>query len=281
MRGFRCVPLFLKYAPELAELSSFERDLLFSALLAQDDRHCLPHDAATLRSEVFPTRPFVGLAAIAAARDKLLARGVFLHRTTQRRTWMEIAPEYRHTEGRIETSFADETLPPAQLEMPLGPIGAMRPSARTRNRSRVEPEKNKDVVVVPLKSTEPPHSRARTGNDNDDTCVVLEQQARALGANLTSEDRLWRRKCEQKGWSQDRAGWELWLTRLLERKPKPAATAAGARPVETEPHGWREFIALHYPTANVERSYHAALTLHRSVIAEFEHWQRRGAQATG
>ena len=159
MRGFRCVPVSLKYSTVMAVLSSFERDVVYSALVAQDDRHCLPYDAAPLRSEIFPTRPFVELKVIAKARDRLVALGVFARRSTARKVWLEIAPDFRHTEGRIETSFGDTDPPPEQAELSLGPVllpsraapGERKPPrARAINGSRAEvEEKRKDHESAP------------------------------------------------------------------------------------------------------------------------------------
>ena len=119
MRGFNCVPVSLIYSEIMAGLTSFERDVVYSAQLAQDERHCLPYDAATLRSVIFPSRGFVAPKEIAAAREKLLARGVFVRKNTARKEWLEIAADFRHEKGRDETSFGDHEAEPAQISMTM------------------------------------------------------------------------------------------------------------------------------------------------------------------
>ncbi len=146
MRGFRCVPVSLKYSPVLARLSSFELSFFLMSHLAQDDRHCLPYDAAILRSEVFPGRPFVALSEIANARARLVALGVYTHKRGAKKEWLEIAEEYRHVAGQNETSFGEYDAPAEdseeqapmsageQKELMLGVVGVV--PARKSRKSR-------------------------------------------------------------------------------------------------------------------------------------------------
>jgi len=130
----------------MANLTSFERDLVFSALIGQDDRHCLPFDAAMLRSEIFPARPFIAIREIATARDKLVALGVFIRKAGQRKEWLEIHPEYRHSEGQNETNFGEEPEQHEQTELRLL-TDASRPrgkrGAAKFNPSRTESEQSR------------------------------------------------------------------------------------------------------------------------------------------
>jgi hypothetical protein len=142
MMGFRKVPLWLLFSPIVSQLSSFQRDLLMFAQLARDARNCLPYDAPLLRSVVFPARAFVGLKDIAAARDHLVALGVFLRKATHRKEWLEIAPEYRNDDGQNETSFGDAEPPPAQGEL-LFPPQLVPPAAASAQPAEKRKEKSR------------------------------------------------------------------------------------------------------------------------------------------
>ncbi len=160
MRAFRCAPTSIKYSLVVARLSTFELAFFLMSQLAQDDWHCLPYDAAILRSEVFPTKPFMALRDIASARDRLVALGVYLHKRGARKEWLEIAEEYRHARGKNDTSFGENEAPaeqpeeeqePAQPEAPaqqkelmLGPVCLAKQTGKGR------PRKKRQEVPAPV-----------------------------------------------------------------------------------------------------------------------------------
>lgn len=194
MLGYKQVPLSLLFSQVMAGLTSFERDVVFSAQLGQDERHCLPFDAATLRSVVFPTRPFVGLRQIADARDKLLALGVFLKKTSPRKEWLEIQAPYRHSKGNNETSFGDETPEPEQAELCLPMI--VDPPKRNRLRTDSKQNKTTDSGAPMLL---PP---ADSGN-----------QELELDDDETPNDPLWLDLCRAAGLVEMTQWRKLWLKR--------------------------------------------------------------------
>jgi hypothetical protein len=136
------LPVWAIHSPELARLTSFERDVYFSGIGGQDERHCLPFDEAALRSAIFPNRPFVGLSQIAAARARLVALGVWIHKISPRKEWLEIHPDYRHAKGNKETSYGDEPEAPVQGELGFAPVVVPR-RAQKINGLRAEGEKSK------------------------------------------------------------------------------------------------------------------------------------------
>ena len=108
-RDFRCIPTSLLHKPEFVQMRTFERDILFCALLASDDRHALPFDVAILKSTLFPGRSWVNEKNLAEARDHLIALGVFIRKTSTRREghmYLVISPDWRHEKGK-EFGFGD------------------------------------------------------------------------------------------------------------------------------------------------------------------------------
>ena len=178
------MPLKLRHDPVFAGLTSFERDVVYSALVAQDDRHCLPFSEAGLRSEIFPERPFVALREIANARDKLVALGVFTHKRGAKREWLEIAEQYRHSEGNAETSFGEDLPAPQQAE-----LGIVTPVGRKKiNGSRRESEEKRSNDSTRAKQLPPPKE-----SKNREACAGESGNRFATSGSEFPDDERWPR----------------------------------------------------------------------------------------
>lgn len=193
----------------MKKLTSFERDVVFSSIVSQEDDHSLPYDAADLLSVIFPGRRFVAEGDLAAARDKLVALGVFARKTSPRRVWLEIQPDYRHTQGDIQTSFADDTPEPQQQEMSLLLALPNVHATRKGNQSRVESEQSRaseSRAPTRLDAETRTLSRGKDSAESPKKCFALDEDAfpdderfhdlaRTLGlVEMTRCGRLWKKR---------------------------------------------------------------------------------------
>lgn len=231
MMGFRKVPLSLLFSPLISELTSFQRDMLMFAQLARDARNCLPYEPALLRSIVFPGRPFVGLKEIATARDHLVATGVFIHKRTAKKEWLEIAPDYRNNDGENETSFGEPEDPAVHPELQLGPaplrIVPAQPaeSRREKKRPRTNPPREHPPARSAREAEEPPEgSRALSSREGEDSDPAPSARSAREAVNRpegtfardaeSSDDEIWRDLHTALGLREMSANGAMWLQRL-------------------------------------------------------------------
>lgn len=134
-----------------------------------------------------------------------------------RHPWMLTSPH----RGLVAVTELAPTSPLCDREKPAVRAGG------SPSHGLQEEEKNqkKSVVVVP------PVSEAHTQDDNENdlsgaSIQELETMAKQAGANIKKEKQKWRKRSDEKGWSEDEAGWKRWLVNLIKRKPMRKPTAA-------------------------------------------------------
>jgi len=134
--SYRCTPVSAVHSIVIAKLGNFTARLYFTGIAAADSWHCLPFEAAALRSVVFPHSHWIELPAIATARDELISVGVLVLHAKDDHQWCEIAPKYRYNRGDGGTSYG---LP--ERNFPLGRDGPL--FFGPRNQSTEIREKNR------------------------------------------------------------------------------------------------------------------------------------------
>jgi|694.fasta_scaffold01691_59 hypothetical protein len=297
-RPFICTPSAWISDPVLNGLSDDSEALFRRLCSCTDARWRFALDPSqpehTIRTACFaPQRRFRAWNPnrIRAALNELTASGMLIRHFQGHRHWIEVAEMMRYEKGR--DPFGVE--PPAQqVDLPnLGPSLFAMPSPEPSRVVRAAPERvEARKVDAPLreraaigmrveKEEEENNSsnrarpqaagNAETNDDDERGVVELEGELRAMGVNIESEDRNWRRRCERMGWSLDDESWRRWLSQALKRRPRvkkaPSATSKKCVP---KPPEWDAFVASEYPKADGDSWANAQSIPH--VLKHFAEW---------
>lgn len=213
---FRCIPTASIYSQVIASLSSFEWGFYYASQLTQDTRHCLPYDAQLLKSVVIPGRPWVTCTVVERARDRMISLGIYARHVSQRKVWLEITPEHRHSAGNNTTGFGDYSQEPQQMEMTM-PVVLKSPRQTRDSRLRVEKEENRYPDSAREKNNGP-----YMDSVNQDLSIVDEETDRrnrfAAGKETMPDDPLWLSLIKAVNPSEMMKNGLLWKKRILEER---------------------------------------------------------------
>lgn len=207
---------------------------------------------------------------------ELRARGCLLLATSNDRDYLEIPDRLAYCKGHKKQN---ENLPLTQIPLPIEESMPLFALPAPRIPLRVEKEEDQSSTYPAPK----PPAPAQDHDDEPRSIAELENALRAAGAKLDAEERTWRRRCEDRGWSQDQTSWRRWLIQALARKPRPRATprSVADTPAPAMPPAWGAFVAVAYPENPIPR-----LQLWRNaqkfpdILAEFAKWEA-AAQLAG
>jgi len=239
-RPFHCIPGEQWLADETLNAAfalNPDAEIIFRRLADASDRDWLVRVsneddpmayAGSLRRKLFDSEALFlkwDKRRINAALSLLLARSCLSREVHGEEHYIGIAERLRYR--RDATQRAGRKPAPAQQDLSLQGEMVLLPDAAPPPRIRVRVDKKENRTDVPP-AREPMLALPAVGSDDDDNedlaslpTVALEARLREAGVKMQEEEDRWRRKCKERGYSEDEASWRRWLVLAIERKPMP------------------------------------------------------------